>query len=306
MQREDLSDLFAFQHVARERSFTRAAAVLGTSQSALSHLVRRLESRLGVRLLTRSTRSVALTEAGEKLLGVIDPAMADIDAGLNALSEWRDKPAGTVRITASELPAETILWPALSPLLRAYPDIQVEIDVNDTLKDIVAHRYDAGVRFGDQVAQDMVSVRIGPDSRFVVIGAPAYFTAHGVPETPQDLIRHQCINLRLPTLGNLYAWEMERDGRAINMRVEGRLVFNKLSLAIDAALDGFGLAFVPLDLVETHIADGRLETALDEWNPPFTGYHLYYPSRRQQSPAFALVVQALRYPRSGEVPRWPL
>ncbi|MFZ5704730.1 MAG: LysR family transcriptional regulator [Pseudomonadota bacterium] len=306
MQREDLSDLFAFRQVARERSFTRAAAVLGTSQSALSHLVRRLESRLGVRLLTRSTRSVSLTEAGEKLLGVIDPAMADIDAGLNALSEWRDKPAGTVRITASELPAETILWPALSPLLKAYPDIHVEIDVNDTLKDIVAHRYDAGVRFGDQVAQDMVSVRIGPDSRFVVIGAPTYFAAHGIPEAPQDLGRHQCINLRLPTFGNLYAWEMERDGRAINMRVEGRLVFNKLSLAIDAALDGFGLAFVPLDLVETHIAEGRLETALDAWNPPFTGYHLYYPSRRQQSPAFALVVQALRYPRSGKVPEWPL
>ena len=295
MRRENLSDLIVFLAVADERSFTRAAATLGTSQSALSHTLRRLEERLGVRLLTRTTRSVAPTEAGERLMETLRPAFDEIDARLAALGELRDKPAGTFRITTGESAAETILWPALARLLPHYPDIRVEIAVDQGLTDIVAGRFDAGVRLGEQVAKDMVAVRVGPDLCMAVVGAPAYFAAHRTPGTPYDLSDHLCINLRLVTAGGLYAWEFGRDGRELNVRVEGRLVFNNVRMMLEAATAGFGLACVPDDHVARHIADGRLVRVLEDWCPPFAGYHLYYPSRRQPSAAFTLLVEALRY-----------
>ncbi|NEX94308.1 LysR family transcriptional regulator [Caulobacter sp. 17J65-9] len=295
MRREALSDLAAFLAVAEERSFTRAAARLGTSQSALSHTLRRLEAELGLRLLTRTTRSVAPTEAGERLIETLRPAFDDIDARLAALSELREKPAGTVRITTGQHAARTILWPALARLLPAYPDVTVELNVDQGLRDIVAERFDAGVRLGEQVAKDMVAVRIGPDLRMVVVGAPGYLAARPAPATPHDLTRHACINLRLPTLGGLYAWEFEKDGRPLNVRVDGPLVLNDLELILEAALAGLGLAILPDDLVEPYVREGRLTVVLEDWCPPFPGYHLYYPSRRQLAPAMALVVEALRW-----------
>lgn len=295
MRRDELGDLAAFLAVAEERSFTRAAARLGTSQSALSHTVRRLEARLGLRLLTRTTRSVAPTEAGERLLATLRPAFDEIDARLAALSELRDKPAGTIRITTGQHAAETILWPALLRLLPHYPDVRVELSVDQALTDIVAERYDAGVRLGEQVARDMIAVRIGPDIRMAVVGAPAYFATRPKPKTPHDLTHHTCINLRFPTLGGLYAWEFEKDGRALNVRVDGPLVFNVMPMILKAATDGFGLAFVLEDQAAPLIADGRLLRVLADWCPPFPGYHLYYPSRRQLTPAFALLVESLRY-----------
>jgi len=295
MRRDELGDLAAFLAVAEERSFTRAAARLGTSQSALSHTVRRLEARLGLRLLTRTTRSVAPTEAGERLLETLRPAFDEIDARLAALSELRDKPAGTMRITTGQHAAETILWPALLRLLPHYPDVRVELSVDQALTDIVAERYDAGVRLGEQVARDMIAVRIGPDIRMAVVGAPAYFATRPKPKTPHDLTHHTCINLRFPTLGGLYAWEFEKDGRALNVRVDGPLVFNVMPMILKAATDGFGLAFVLEDQAAPLIADGRLLRVLADWCPPFPGYHLYYPSRRQLTPAFALLVESLRY-----------
>ena len=295
MRREDLSDLSVFLAVADERSFTRAAAKLGTSQSALSHTIRRLEERLGVRLLTRTTRSVAPTEAGERLIQTLRPAFDDIAARLDALSELREKPAGALRITSGESAAERILWPALARLLPDYPDISVELVIDQGLTDIVAGRFDAGVRLGEQVAKDMVAVRIGPDLRMAVVGAPAYFAAHPKPETPYDLADHDCINLRMATAGGLYAWEFGKDGRELNVRVEGRLVFNTVRLLLEAAMAGFGLACVPDDHAALDLQSGRLVRVLNDWCPPFAGYHLYYPSRRQQSAAFALLVEALRY-----------
>ena len=295
MPRQNVNDLLAFLAVAQERSFTRAAAKLGVSQSALSHTVRGLEERLGLRLLTRTTRSVAPTEAGERLLRGVGPRFDEIDAELAALSELREKPAGTVRITAGEHPADAILWPALESLLPAYPDIKVEIVIDYGLTDIVAERYDAGVRLGEQVARDMIAVRIGPDMRMAVVGAPSYFARRNQPRTPQDLTAHDCINLRLPTYGGLYAWEFEKGGRELKVRVEGQLVFNNIALRVNAALAGLGLAYLPEDQVQTHLADGRLVRVLDDWCPHFSGYHLYYPSRRQPTPAFALLVDALRY-----------
>jgi DNA-binding transcriptional LysR family regulator len=295
MPRADLNDLLAFLAVARERSFTRAAAQVGVSQSALSQTLRGLEARLGVRLLTRTTRSVAPTEAGERLLRAVGPRLDEIDSELAALSELREKPAGTVRVTAGQHAADTVLWPAVARLLPEYPDIKVEIVVDYGLTDIVAGRYDAGVRFGEQVEKDMVAVRVGPDVRMAVVGAPSYFAGRPPPEAPQDLTAHACINLRLPTLGGLYAWEFEKDGRELKVRVEGPLVFNGLGLIVEAALAGFGLAYVPDDLVRAHLADGRLVRVLADWCPPFSGYHLYYPSRRQPTPAFAVLVEALRY-----------
>src|SRR5215211_7110150 len=247
MPRQNINDLLAFLAVAKERSFTRAAAQLGVSQSALSHTVRGLEARLGIRLLTRTTRSVSPTQAGERLLRTVGPRLEEIDAELQALSEFREKPAGTIRITAGDHATETILWPKLAKLLPDYPDIKVEITLDYGLADIVAQRYDAGVRLGEQVAKDMIAVRIGPDIRFAVVGSPAYLAARPVPETPQDLVGHSCINLRLPTRGGLWAWEFERDGREINVRVDGQLVFNGIYQVLNAALDGFGLAYVPED-----------------------------------------------------------
>ena len=295
MGREELGDLAAFLAVAEERSFTRAAAKLGTSQSALSHTVRRLETSLGVRLLIRTTRKVAPSEAGERLAQTLRPAFNDIDARLAALNALREKPAGIVRITTSQHAAETILWPAIAKVIRDYPDVKVELSIDAALTDIVADRFDAGVRLGEQVAKDMIAVRIGPDTRMAAVGAPSYFADHPKPKTPHDLTHHKCINLRLPTLGGLYAWEFEKAGRKLNVRVDGQLVFNEVRLIVKAATEGAGVAFVPEDHVKTLITEGRLVRVLADWCDPFPGYHLYYPSRRQLSPAFALLVEALRY-----------
>jgi DNA-binding transcriptional LysR family regulator len=300
MPREDINNLLAFLAVAKERSFTRAAAKLGVSQSALSHTIRRLEARLGLRLLTRTTRSVAPTEAGERLLRTVGPRIDEIDAELAALSELREKPAGTIRITADEHATEAVLWPALEGFLPDYPDIKIEIVIDNGLTDIVAERYDAGVRLGGVVAKDMIAVRIGPDQRMAVVGAPSYFARRPRPKTPQDLTDHVCINLRLPTRGGLYAWEFDKGGRELRARVEGQLVFNSVTLLLKAAEAGFGLAYLPEDKVQGRVAEGRLIRVLDDWCSPFSGYHLYYPSRRQPTPAFALMVDALRYRGAAE------
>src|SRR2546426_6368618 len=295
MQRGNVNALLAFLAVARERSFTKAAAKLGVSQSALSHTIRGLEARLGIRLLTRTTRSVSPTEAGERLLRTLGPRFEEIEAELDAVSELREKPAGTIRITATDYAADTILWPKLTKFLRQYPDIKVEITIDYGLTDIVAQRYDAGVRLGEQVAKDMIAVRIGPDMRMAVVGAPSYFRKWSEPKRPQDLIGHNCINLRLPTHGGLYAWEFEKGDHELKVRVEGQLVFNGTAQMLNAALAGFGLAYVPDDLARPHLAKRRLERVLEDWCPPFSGYHLYYPSRRQSSAAFALLIDALRH-----------
>ncbi|MEW6640808.1 MAG: LysR family transcriptional regulator [Pseudomonadota bacterium] len=297
MSRERMHDLIAFLAVARERSFTRAAAQLGVSQSALSHTIRSLEQRLGIRLLARTTRSVAPTEAGEHLVRTLGPKFEQIDAELAALTALREKPAGTIRITTGEHAAATILWPALETLLPRYPDIKVELIIDYGLTDIVAERYDAGVRFGEQVAKDMIAVRIGPDLRMAVVGAPSYFATRAKPKRPQDLTTHACINIRLPTYGGLYAWEFEKRGRELKVRVDGQLVFNTMVPRLNAVLAGFGLAYLPEDQVQQHLAEGRLVRVLEDWCPPFTGYHLYYPSRRQSSAAFAVLVDALRFRR---------
>lgn len=289
------NDLTAFLAVAREKSFTRAAAQLGVSQSALSHTIRGLEERLGLRLLTRTTRSVSTTEAGERLLRTVGPRLDEIDAELSALSELRDKPAGTIRITAGEQAAESILLPALAKLVPEYPDIHVEIIIDYGLTDIVTERYDAGIRMGEQIAKDMIAVRVGPDLRMAAIAAPSYFAKRPRPKSPQDLTAHQCINMRLPTYGGLYAWEFEKDGREIKVRVEGQLVFNSPGPIVAAALAGCGIGYLPEGMVREHIAAKRLVRVLGDWCPSFPGYHLYYPSRRQPSAAFALLVDVLRY-----------
>jgi len=306
MRREELGDLAAFLAVAEEASFTRAAARLGTSQSALSHTIRRLEARLGLRLLTRTTRSVATTQAGERLIETLRPALAEIDGRLAALTALREKAAGTIRITTGEQAATRILLPALTRLLPHYPDIKVELYIDYGLTDIVAERFDAGVRLGEQVAKDMIAVPISGELRMAVVGSPAYFAAHPAPKVPQQLSDHICINLRLPTRGGLYAWEFEKGARKLNVRVDGQLVFNTAGLIVQAAVAGMGLACLPQDAVKGEIEDGRLVRVLGDWCPPFPGYHLYYPSRRQQSPAFALLVEALRYrPRAGGALRKP-
>ena len=295
MSRENFNDLLAFLAVAREGSFTRAAAQMGVSQSALSHTIRGLEARLGIRLLTRTTRSVSPTEAGERLLLAMGPRFEEIEAELAALSELREKPAGTIRITTAEHAANTILWPKLAKFLPDYPDIKVEITVDYGLIDIAAERYDAGIRLGEDVAKDMIAVRIGPAMRMAVIGSPAYFSRRPQPQTPQDLAAHDCINLRLPTYGGLYAWEFEKDGHELKARVQGQLVFNSTTPMLRAALAGFGLAYLPEDLAQDYLTEGRLKRVLEDWCPTFPGYHLYYPSRRQPLPAFALLINALRY-----------
>jgi DNA-binding transcriptional LysR family regulator len=295
MARESFDDLLAFIAVAQAGSFTRAAARLGVSQSALSHTIRGLEARLGLRLLTRTTRSVAATEAGERLLQSIAPRFEEIQVELAALSELRDKPAGTIRISTAEHAANSILWPRLARLLPDYPDIKVEINIDYGLTDIVAQRYDAGVRLGDAVAKDMIAVRMAPDLCMAIVGAPAYFARRPPPQTPQDLAGHDCITLRLPTHDNLYAWELEKDGHPLKVRVQGQWVFNSGTPILRAALAGFGLAYLPADMVQAQVDSGELARVLADWSPTFPGYHLYYPSRRQSSPAFALVVDALRY-----------
>lgn len=296
MRRDELADLLAFAAVAEERSFTRAAARLSTSQSALSHTIKRLEARLGLRLLTRTTRSVAATEAGERLMETLRPAFDDIDTRLSALTALREKPAGTLRITTGEHAAASILLPALTRLLPRYPEIAVELNIDYGLTDIVKERFDAGVRLGEQIAKDMIAVPIGPPMFMAVVGAPSYLARRGVPKSPRDLARHSCINLRLPTRGGLYAWEFEKGARKLNVRVEGQLVLNTSSLIAKAALAGMGLASLPSHIVENDIAKGRLKQVLADWCPPFPGYHLYYPGRRQRSPALSLLVEALRLP----------
>jgi DNA-binding transcriptional LysR family regulator len=295
MRRDNVNDLTAFIAVARERSFTKAAAQLGVSQSALSYTIRMLEARLGLRLLTRTTRSVSLTEAGERLLHSIGPRFDEIESEIAALGAMRDRPAGTIRITTVEHAAETILWPALAPLLAEYPDINVEIISEYGLKDIVADRYDAGVRLGEQVDKDMISLRIGAELRFAVVGAPSYFEGRAKPHVPQDLLAHSCIKLRLPTHGGFYAWEFQKNGQELKVRIQGRTAFNTVGMMRQAALDGFGLAYLPEDQVVTAIKERKLVRVLSDWCPPRPAYHLYYPSRRQHSPAFALVIEALRY-----------
>jgi DNA-binding transcriptional LysR family regulator len=295
MAHENFNDLAAFATVAKERSFTRAAAKLGVSQSALSQTIRALEERIGLRLLTRTTRSVAPTEAGERLLQTVGPRFEEIEAQLAALSELREKPAGTVRITAGEHPAMSILQPALKRFLPDHPDINVEIIVDYGLTDIVSEGYDAGVRMGEQVAKDMIAVRIGPEMRMAVVASPAYFKRHSIPQTPQELAAHKCINMRLPTYGGLFPWGLEKNGREVKVRGEGQLVFNNLALRINSALDGLGVTYVPEDQVLAHINKGRLVRVLEDWCPAFPGYHLYYPSRRHSSPALTLLIERLRY-----------
>ncbi|MDH1684076.1 LysR family transcriptional regulator [Pseudomonas chengduensis] len=295
MTSENLNDLNAFMAVARARSFTRAAGELGVSQSALSQTIRALEARLGIRLLTRTTRNVAPTEAGERLLAVIGPALEDIEAGLETLSELRDKPAGTVRITADEFAVGTVLWPAIKPFLAEYPDIRVELNTDYGLNEIVGERFDAGVRRGGLIAKDMIAMPISPDIRMFVVGSVEYFTVHSRPRKPQDLTSHNCINLRLP--GGIFPWRFTKGGREISVRVEGQVVFSSILPILDAALAGCGLAYLPESMVQPHLDDGCLQAVLVEWAPNFGGYHLYYPNRRQASPAFALLVEALRYRR---------
>ena len=295
MLKDNINDLISFMVVARERSFTRAAAQLGVSQSALSHAMRNLESRLDVRLLTRSTRNVAPTEAGEKLYQRLSPLLQDIDLELTALRDTRERPAGNIRLTAGEHAMDTVLWPRIKPFMQTYPDINIEVTVDNGLTDIVDERFDAGVRLGEQVARDMIAVRIAPDMSMAVAASPAYLAANGIPETPHDLQQHRCINMRLPTRGGLYAWEFERDGEPLRVRVEGQLILNCLPQRIDAAEAGLGLVYVPEDSVSEAIAAGRLQRVLTDWCVPFPGYYLYYPSRRQHTTAFALLVEALRY-----------
>lgn len=292
---QGLDDLAAFAVVATERSFTRAAAKLGVSPSALSQTIKGLEARLGVRLLARTTRSVTPTEAGARLLEAVAPRLEEIEHALAALGEMRDRPAGAIRINAGEHSARTVLQPGLAKLIPTYPDIRVEIVVDYGLIDIVAEGFDAGVRLGEQVAKDMIALRIGPDMRMAVVGSPAYFRDRPAPLTPQDLTEHNCINMRLPTYGGLFPWEFERDGRELKVRVDGQLVFNTLRQRLDSALQGLGLAYMPEDVAQPHMAAGDLVRVLEDWCPPFAGYHLYYPSRRHTSPAFSLMVEALRF-----------
>lgn len=299
MTKENLNDLQAFVAVARERSFTRAAAQLGLSRSALSHTMLGLEARLGVRLLMRTTRSVSTTEAGARLLNTLAPKLDEIETALASLSSLRDRPAGTVRITAHDHAITTVLWPRLQTLLHMYPDVNVELNVDYAFTDIAGERFDAGVRVGDRVDKDMIAVRIGPDMRMAVAGSSDYVATRSAPTTPRDLTQHRCINLRLPTHGGLYAWEFEKNGESLNVRVDGQTTFNNTFLMLQAALDGMGLAYVPLDLLEPYIAAGRLVPVLQDWWPLLPGYHLYYASRRQVSPALALVVEALRYSESN-------
>lgn len=295
MLKDNINDLISFMVVARERSFTRAAAQLGVSQSALSHAMRNLESRLDVRLLTRTTRNVAPTEAGEKLYQRLSPHLQEIAQEIAALRDSRERPAGNIRLTAGEHAMNTIIWPRIKPFMQQYPDINIEVTVDNGLTDIVDERFDAGIRLGEQVARDMIAVRIGPDMRMAVVGSPDYLASHGVPQTPHELQQHRCINMRLPTKGGLYAWEFERDGEPLRVRVEGQLTLNCLPQRIEAAEAGLGLAYVPEDTIAEGVAAGRLQHVLADWCVPFAGYYLYYPSRRQHTTAFALLVEALRY-----------
>jgi DNA-binding transcriptional LysR family regulator len=293
MARTDLNQLTWFQAVAEERSFTKAAAKLGVAQSTLSHTIKQLEARMGIRLLTRTTRNVAPTAAGERLLQTIAPRIGEIEDEIAALMAFRGKPSGSIRLTLSDHALESIVWPKLKPILSAYPDIGVEFSVDSSFRNIVEEGFDAGVRLGESIEKDMIAVRIGPDWRLVAVASPDYFAARGVPEHPQDLVRHVCINMRHETAGGLYAWEFEKDGQALRVRVNGQLTFNNSYAMIDAAMNGYGIAYIPENIVERHIASGLLLQVLDDWSPFFDGYFLYYPSRRQNLPAFKVIVDAL-------------
>lgn len=292
--RENFNDLLWFLVVAEERSFTKAAAKIGITQSTLSHTIKRLETRMGLRLLARTTRSVSTTEAGERLRQSLAPRIAEIESDIAALTAYRDKPSGTVRLTLSDHALDYLVWPKLRTVLVNYPDLKVEFSRDNGFRNIVEDGFDAGVRLGETVEKDMVAVRIGPDWRLVAVGAPAYFAARGIPQTPQDLMHHTCICQRQTTAGGLYAWEFEGDGRDMRMRVDGQLTFNSTLPMVDAAIAGYGIAYVPEDIVAEHVTAGRLLTALDDWSPPFAGYYLYYPSRRQNAPAFKVILNALR------------
>jgi len=295
MARQDFNDLLWFLAVADERSFTKAAAKLGVTQSTLSHTIKRLETRMGIRLLTRTTRSVAPTEAGERLRQSLAPRVAEIEAEIAALMEFRDKPAGTIRITLSDHALNSVVWPNLQPVLSGYPDIKFELSIDNGLRNIVEDGFDAGIRLGESVEKDMIAIRVGPDWRMVAVASPGYFAAHPVPEHPQELIGHNCINMRQATAGGLYAWEFAKDGQDLRVRVDGQLTFNTSYAMIDAALNGYGIAFLPEDLVDRQIASGDLVLVLDDWSPKFAGYYIYYPSSRQNLPAFKVIVDALRY-----------
>ena len=295
MPRRNLNDLLAFVTVAREGSFTRAAGTLGVTASALSQAIKGLEGRLKIRLLTRTTRSVAPTSAGERLMNAIGHRFDEIESELDALTELRDKPAGTVRITCGDNVLHTVLLPKLTPLLKEYPDVKLEFDVNYRFRDIVADRFDAGVRMGNTIDKDMIAAPIGPSLRMAVVASPDYFAAHPIPKSPHDLTAHACINQRMPTSGGLYVWDFERRGRQVNVRVDGPLIFNTAPPQVDAALAGLGIALLPEDELMTHLEAGRLVRVMQDWCPKFAGYHLYYPSKRQPSPAFSLVVKALRF-----------
>ena len=301
MARRNLNDLLAFVTVAREGSFTRAAAALGVTQSALSQAIRGLEERLRIRLLTRTTRSVAPTAAGERLARAIGHRFDEIEAELDALTELRDKPAGTVRVTCGDNVLRTVLLPRLTPLLREYPDITLEFDMSYGFRDIVADRFDAGVRLGNTIDKDMIAVPIGPPLRMAVAASPAYFEIHPKPKTPQDLTAHRCINQRMPSSGGLYVWDFARRGKQVNVRVDGPLIFNTAPPQVDAALVGLGIILLPEDELVPHLSDGSLVRVLEDWCPSFAGYHLYYPSRRQPSPAFSLLVEALRISPAGRL-----
>jgi DNA-binding transcriptional LysR family regulator len=295
MPRDNYNDLLAFVAVARERSFTRAAARLGVSQSALSHTIRGLEARMGVRLLTRTTRSVSPTDAGERLMQGIAPRFEEIEAELAAVGSLRDRPAGTVRITTTENAADTILWPRLTKLLPRYPEIKVEVTIESRLVDIVAEQYDMGIRLGDEVARDMTAIRIGPDMRVSIVGSPAYLAKYPPPTKPQDLADHECVNLRLMTPGNMYAWELRKGRQRLEVKVDGQLAFNGTRQILEAALAGFGLGYVSEEMARPHLASGRLVRVLEDWCPVFQGYHLYYSSRRPASRAMAVLIEGLRY-----------
>ncbi len=295
MLKENFNELQIFLVVARERSFTKAAGILGVSQSALSHAVKALEERLNVRLLTRTTRSVAPTEAGEKIIACLEPRIADLEHELTSLIQVNGTASGNIRLSAGEHSARSIVWPKLKPFLREYPEINIELIVDNGFVDIVEGRFDAGVRLGESIDKDMVAVRISPDLRMAVVGAPAYFAANPEPMTPHELQHHRCINMRLPTAGSLYHWEFEREGKPLRVRVEGQITFNLLAERMDAALSGFGLACIPENMVHDYLQSGELIRVLEEWCPYFPGYYLYYPSRRQHPPAFALMIDALRH-----------
>lgn len=296
MSRDNLNDLLAFVTIAREGSFTRAAAQLGVSQSALSHTMRELEARLGIRLLTRTTRSVSMTEAGEHLYESVAPRLEDIQAELAMMGQFRDTPVGTVRINTTGHAADLYVWPRLSSMLPQYPQLKVEVAVDYGLTDIVAQRFDIGIRLGEHLARDMIAVPVSPPQRIAVVATPAYFATHGIPRTPQELVTHNCIGMRLPTHGGLLPWEFDRDDVQYKSRVEGQWIFNGSAPALRAALAGVGLAYLPEDLMHEHLATGRLQRVLEEWCEPYDGYYAYYPSRRQASRALQVVIEALRHP----------